>query len=274
MYTPDNGLLYAYADQTRNRSTFSVVDLETGEDLYAAQSVPRNSVFGIGEDGEILSIAYDRTIYNWSAETPPDFTSVEGNPDFNYFDTVQAAFSPDGRLLVGSVCVERSVDTPGNLCNMSEMRVWSVETGALLGVLEGGIYLAPQIAYSADSRYAAATQCESYEILMGYMLNCVNPVVLVWDLEGVDEADDTPLAPIAALPGETYVMSSIAFHPSDNSLIAAVDGRMIRLWQIGEDESDLLHSVSSYARSVTFNNAGTLLAAGGEGIVELWGTNE
>jgi WD40 repeat protein len=274
VYTPDNNLLYAYSDQLMNRNIFGVVNLETGEDLYEAQSVPRNFVFGVGEDGELLSIAYDRTIYNWSAETPPDFTSVEGNPDFNYFDKVQAAFSPDGRLLVGSVCVERSADTPGNLCNMSEIRVWSVKTGALMEVLEGGIYPITEIVFSRDSRYAAATQCESIEILMGYLPECVNPVVLVWDLEGVEDAEDVPLAPMATLPGETYVMSSIAFHPKDNSLITAADGRMIRLWGIGEGEAELLHTVSSYARSVTFNNAGTLLAAGGEGIVELWGTKE
>jgi WD40 repeat protein len=274
IFTSDNGLFYTFISDEPGQNYFAIRDLETGNNRFQSLYLPPAAVFTVMQDGKVLSVSNDNAIHDWSVEIPPMVVPLEGAPDLNSFDKVQVAFSPDGRLLAGSVCIDRPESTPGNLCDGSELRVWEVKTGKLVRVLEGGDYPITQIAFTGDSRFVASNQCKSLRVTVAYLPECVEPRILLWDLSDTITVDR--LKPIAELEGYIRGASALAFSPSSTGaelLLVSADGEMLKFWEISEGNPILLGIIQSSATTLAFNHAGTVLAAGGAGMVELWGTD-
>jgi RNA polymerase sigma factor (sigma-70 family) len=209
-------------------------DPQTGKEVRQVLA-PEHGVDGIAfaRDGKLLAGAgMDGAVLLWDAATGREVRRLEGHRR----QVKGIAFSPKGdRLLSGDAAVAR---------------LWDVDTGKVLHVLdvgEGGVGVA---GYSPDGRLVAASD--------------VKGTVFVW------KADSGK--PLHQLRGEGNYVHALAFSPDGTALVTAVLNGPAAVWDVTTGKRlPPLPGQQRDVQSLAFAPDGKLLATGsGYGQLHLW----
>ena len=180
-------------------------------------------------DGAMLaSGGGDNTIRLWDVEEARHARALEGHMHV----VVSLSFSADGRLLASA--------TP------EEVRVWDVETGSGMAVLQGAI----AVSFSPEDGLLASGARDN--------------TIRFWDVETGQS--------VAALPGHDTRVSSLAFSPAGAILASGAADGTLKLWDVvREEETATLRGPGGGVNSISFSADGKILAAAGlGGTVRLW----
>jgi WD40 repeat protein len=153
-----------------------------------------------------------------------------------------AAFSPDGRFLVGG----------GDRVNT--IRAWEVATGRLVAVLDGHTKPVECLAFTPDGGKLASGSFDTS--------------VRIWDVPSWKE--------VKVYRGHSGAITGIAIHPDGRSVAStSMDSRLrgeIRFWDIRTaEDSQVLRGHSAFVRRPSFLPDGKRLATlGDDGMLKLW----
>ncbi len=100
----------------------------------------------ISSDNRIAAIAGGRNIYLWDLQTGEELSTLTGHQN----SVSGLSFSPDGRTLASSS--QPDEDLSGQEANGDAVRLWNVETGALLGEIAVAEKHVPAVAISPDGQ--------------------------------------------------------------------------------------------------------------------------
>ena len=158
--------------------------------------------------------------------------------------------SPDGKRLAGA-------------CGDKTVRVWNLETGALIAALEGHTFeLVTDVVFSPDGKHLAGA--------------CRDKTVRVWNLETG--------ALIAALEGHTFeLVTHVVFSPDGKHLaskarsldvrdqLTDIDSAEIRIWDLEARKAIVSINKSAAFGSPVFSPDGNRLAArAGRQLLKVW----
>lgn len=291
-FSPDGSeVLYSVG----NSGTMLRHDLQTGETERVLQITYGNLV-AFASDGSILQLSGDRHIRRIRSARDYDFVFLPDVPDLYLTFEPRGGFSPDGRIVIASVCLER---VKMSYCVNGQLQAYSMTTGALIGVLEGiDWFQGGNILFSKDGRYLVAFGCDKIELnpvdADGNYFSpfCKGQAIRVWDIsplyafadatpDEMQETDTLAIAPLTqtAVPdmASYYNTSILSLTEDENPLLLAVGGfEVVDLYRIDpfNAEMTLLRQIETVAHSTAFSPDGKILAVGRWGMVELWGTAE
>jgi WD40 repeat protein len=295
-WSPDGSLLAI------SRGNEVVLYSMNGTDLLQVAALPHAAfipALAFSPNGEWLATgSRDGTIRVWPVGSIADGASQAATAPIWQAEAHQKGvnslvFSPDGQWLASGG-------------NDAVARIWNPSTGEPLGMLIGGTFAVPSIAFSPDSKSLAIANGEyirlrdpESESITGTLLS-ETPVytlayspdgrllaagdisngIQVWDPSQAfrtgSETYPTPLK----MAGHTARPTSyralvwdIAFNPDGSVLASAGGDQTVRLWDVSS--GNLLASLTGHEDAVTsiaFSPDGTLLASGGlDGRLLLWG---
>ena len=194
-------------------------------------SIPYGIAFS--PDGRLLAVASGTGIFLYDAADLSEVRFIA--TDAAIF---RVAFAPDGRLLASGF-------------NDNTVRLWDVQTGALLRTLEGHTREVRSVAFAPDGRLLASASWDT--------------TVRLWDVQTG--------ALLRTLEGHTREVWSVAFAPDGRLLASASGDTTVRLWDA--PTGALLRTLEGHTDwvwSVAFAPDGRLLASSGseDGTVRLW----
>lgn len=150
----------------------------------------------------------------------------------------QAAFSPDGKTVAASVFEK----TAGSI------RIWDMETAALLHTLGGKAPSLVPFAYSPD-----ASQIAGGDILD----------VKIWDVKTG--------APLHTLKGHLYQISAVAYSPDGKKLVSASYDKTLKIWDAQTGAPlQTLKGHREYLHFTAYLPDGERLASGGAKEIKIW----
>jgi len=191
-------------------------------------------------------------------------------------EVTSVAFSPDGRQLATS-----SRD--------NTMKLWEVQTGALLRTLGGPAWGVTSVAFSPDGRLLASSGGAGtllWDVQTGALLRSLDgrygdrSVAFSPDGRQLASTDSISItirdvqtgALLRTLNGHTQVVDSVAFSPDGRQLASGSDDKTIKLWEV--QSGALLRTLvghTSHVWSVAFSPDGRQLASGSDDkTVKLW----
>lgn len=147
------------------------------------------------------------------------------------------AFSPDGKI-VASAGADKTI------------RLWNLETGAQIRILQGHSDWVRAIAFSPDGKSLASADYDE--------------TIKLWNLATGE--------PILTLKGNSDSFSSVAFSPDGKTLASGGYDKTIKLWNLTTGEQILtLKGHTKSVTSVAFSPDGKTLASGnGDKTIKLW----
>lgn len=296
IYSPDGSQAY-YSMRNAHQQIIPVRrDLVTG-DTILGQTFGIPGLIAFTPENELLQLDRGQSVRRYSADlsTTPDYTLVtlQGSPDINVNAVPRALFTPDGRMIIASVCLNRPSTSQTmftNDCWESELRAYSLNSGGLLAALEGEDSLqSSELILTSDGRYLAASSCENLILSTDPQTRseCTAFTLRVWDLSSLyelldaepeddrsniaplpvpDEETITRLAPVAISQVFDRSFYGLAFAPVEaeskyDSLFLATNDAyaspsQVRLWRV---------SLNADAPDAAFTQIGQIPASG------IWG---
>jgi WD40 repeat protein len=247
-FSPDGKLLASIG-----RRTLSIWDLQSGtriENLFLADNNHDLKINFSPNNDRIAFTADTGDISLW------DVAIAHNDSTFRAGDYVTGiSFSPNGKCLaygVGSFVLEGTGD----------VQIRNLETNLALQSF-GGIthsHAPTEIVFSADGQSLVAGSTDT--------------IIRIWDVR-TGELRTT-------LRGHRYPVNDVAV-TADGSLVASASGldtlhnpsngdNTVRIWDLNTATAITIFQNDLAIRAVAFNQAGTLLAAGGnDGFIRLWG---
>ena len=235
--SPD-GALIATATTTADAGETKVWDTATGEEVFTVQ--PGGGPIAWSPNGELLTTANGTEgvveIVARSGEKVAELPEEAG------FFIINAAFSPDGRLLATARFPTGRFD-PTSL----QVKIWDWKRGTVVGTIVAG---GEGMSFDpSGSRIATADPLGPAEI---------------WDIDSGRK--------LATLPGPTGGFWDIVFSPDGSRIAAANLDGTVRVWDAESGAQVLaLRGHPSGVVTVRFSPDGSKLAsAGGDGTVRVW----
>ena len=152
----------------------------------------------------------------------------------------KAAFSPDGKTVAASV-----LENAGN----SSIRIWDIETGALLHTLGGKAPFPVPLAYSPDSSQIAGASIISD--------------VEIWDMKTG--------ASLHTLKGHLHPVSAVSYSPDGKRLASASYDKSVKIWDA--QTGALLQTLKEHREPLLFAAYlpdGERLIGGGIEEIKIW----
>ena len=194
-------------------------------------SIPYGIAFSL--DGRLLAVASGTGIFLYDAADLSEVRFIA--TDAAIFGV---AFAPDGRLLASG-------------SNDNTVRLWDVQTGALLHTLEGHTAVVIGVAFAPDGRLLASSAWDD--------------TVRLWEVATGQ--------PVRRTQGNTSEVLSVTFAPDGRLLASSSPDGAIRLWDA--PTGALLRTLEGHTDwvwSVAFAPDERLLASGSrDGTIRLWG---
>ena len=223
-------------------------------------------------DGSALARVSQTTVDLWDVETKTYTRSLElRTPQGDTYSVSTVAFSPDFSTLAGA-----SYD--------KTIRLWDVETGDPIHILEGHTEYVSAVAFSPDGSVlasggsgwtvsvwsvAAGTRLRELEGHMDWVTDVAFGPDGATLVSGSDDAtirlwDPATGAHLGTLKGHINYVTSIAFSPDGVTLVSAGRLNPIRLWDAvtGEYKRSLMDRYFPEATSIAFSPDGLTLAGG------------
>ena len=210
--------------------TGGFLNIETALDGYAAAVSPDSEKIAAG--------GYGGNFVLWTVSTGLVETYHASRGESFY----RAAFSPDSKTVAASVLEHAGKEK-------STIRIWDIETGALLHTLGGTTPLPVLFAYSPDSSQIAA----------GGGISDVK----IWDLKTG--------APLQTLKGHRYPVSAVAYSPDGKRLASASNDMTVKIWDA--QTGALLQTLKEHREFLHFAAYlpdGERLMSGGADDLKIW----
>jgi WD40 repeat protein len=177
------------------------------------------------------------------------WTPAGGNDPLTIPDTGKArlfalAFSPDGRLLVGTILVGSGAK------QSSEIIIWDADTGKELHRLKGHTGFVPQVAFSPDGALLASAS--------------IDQTVRLWNVAAGTE--------VHCLQAHTAPVYAVAFSPDGRRLASGSSDRTLKLWETVTGREVLTLRGHTYpVNQVLFSPDGVRIASYSlDGVVKVW----
>ncbi len=207
--TPDSWRAVSASDD----GTLRVWDLETGACLRVLEGHTDGvcSVSVAPDSRRAVSAGADLTLRVWDLETGACLRVLEGHKRFQEQNILwDGSILPaiDGAVNTVSLTPDGSRAVSGS--DDETLRVWDLETGTCLLVLEGHTGRVLSVSVTPDSRYAVSASDDK--------------TLRVWDLE-----TGTCLL---VLEGHTGRVSSVSVTPDSRYAVSASDDKTLRVWDL------------------------------------------
>ena len=211
-----------------------IYEVATGKRLDSLPELPANAVaFSPSPDGRFaLYETKQKTVLLWDKAKKSDLMRLDEKARIN-----QVAFSPDGSL----IAVATSHPGPGGYWSIQKLRVWNIQTGALLHELkpfeQSTCEAIEGVLWSRDGNYVlAATKSNSFFTSRG---------ISVWNVaSGRHRGEFT--GPITDVNGLALL--------NDGKLVAGCNDGVIRIW----DFPAALQKITEFERSLPSFSANSL----------------
>jgi WD40 repeat protein len=165
-------------------------------------------------------------------------------PDTGKTKLFALAFSPDGRLLVGSILAVSGAN------QSSEIIIWDADTGKELRRLRGHTGFVPQVAFSPDGALLASAS--------------IDQTVRLWNVAAGTE--------VHCLQAHTSAVYAVAFSPDGRRLASGSSDRTLKLWETATGREVLTLRGHTYpVNQVLFSPDGARIASYSlDGVVKVW----
>jgi WD40 repeat protein len=235
-FGPDSSWLVSTSDKGKQLTVWDIASGRRRKEL----AVPGSHVLAIAvspSGAEIATSSLDR-VRVLELTTGREVASWPGRD--NWVTKRALAYSPDGRLLVGTTD------------DLSVLDVWEVPGYQRAARLAGHTAPVYVVAFSPDGRRLATAGHDR--------------TIRVWDV-ATGEC-------VAELRGHTDQVFGLAFHPDGKRLASAGRDRAVWLWDLDRgQEVARLQGHTNYVFSLAFSPDGKSLVSGsGDGTVRLWDT--
>ncbi len=184
------------------------------------------SSVGFSPDGTTLvSGSHDHTVRLWDVTTEENIAILEGHTNVVW----SVGFSPDGTTLVSG-------------SHDHTVRLWDVTTEENIAILEGHTSPVYSVAFSPDGKTLASGP---YDITVydGTLAPEVGEsTVHLWDIATRQN--------IAALPGHTNGVTSVAFLPYGTTLASGSEDGKVLLWDVSEYVTPVVYIPDANLRAV------------------------
>jgi hypothetical protein len=223
----DGGLALSGADDT----TVRVWEVESGRCLTILKGHTSTVIsVAMSEKGQhVISGSDGGTIRVWSLEITQEMDTLKGYIIYSRFledysissSQYQVAMSADGRLALSGSSDRR-------------VKVWDVESGSCLAILEGHTHWVSSVALSSDGRYALSGSFDK--------------TVRVWNIESG--------RCLATLKGHTADVLSVAMSADGKLAFSGARNGEARLWSLREIEAA---AVAAPLQDARYTNAKVVL---------------
>ncbi|MCD4786010.1 MAG: DUF4062 domain-containing protein [Candidatus Eremiobacteraeota bacterium] len=209
--TPDG----KYAVSGSIDEPFRLWDLETGECLkiMSGHTSHVNSVSVTPDGKRMVSGRYDKTLRLWDLETRKCLKIMWGHT----WSVTSVSITPDGKYAVSGSGEDFSV---GDFKGDATIRLWYLETGECLKIMEGHTDTVNSISITPDGKRAVSGS--------GGYVRKKDITLRLWDLE-TGEC-------LRIMEGHTNIINCVSITPDGKRAVSGSDDRTLRLWDMKTGE--------------------------------------
>lgn len=204
------------------------------------------------------------------------------------------AFSPDGRLLATGSGHARDGEEPWR-CATGEVRLWDVETGQVVHVLEGDTDFVGNLHFSPDGTTLVSESWDGtvnlWQVEQGTLRRTFEPTAAVFrggsiaafspdsaqvavgmDVGTIDVWRQEDQALVSSLEGHGGAILSTAFSPDSSLVASSFVGNSVVLWRTSGGSIFYTQQYTGQIWSLAFSPDGKFLASSSwDGTTRLWG---
>jgi WD40 repeat protein len=223
--TPDGKHVLSIAsDLSSNDNTLKIWNIENGQLIHSLEvdSLDFDSFILLTSNGKYAVTGKGNfRLEIWNIEDGQLLHSLEHQEP-----VMLAVLTPDGKRVVSASCRPLVVFSEEKLLNDNTLKIWSVEQGLLLHVLEGHQGVIFSVVITPDGKRAVSASSDQ--------------TLKVWDMEKGQL--------LHTLEGHNDVVKSVVLTPDGKRVISALSNRTLKIWDV--EQGQLLHTLEGHNDSI------------------------